>query len=187
MSPAVHAAVAALRAAAREGEPALVVALRALVLAPDPWGRIFHAVEGADARGVALLHVDPDLTLVHVDLAPGFRSRVHSHGLRAAIGVYAGREDNTLYAVDPVAGLRVSGRVAVAAGEVFRMGRDAVHHIENPLDNPLRAVHAYLGDLRTAWRHRYEPPAWSPIPEGGAATGPASPGPSSSGPGTSGR
>jgi predicted metal-dependent enzyme (double-stranded beta helix superfamily) len=184
MSAAVDAAVSALREAARQGEPALVSALRRLVRRPDAWERVFHGVEDADDRGVAVLHVDDAVTLVHVDLAPGFRSRAHSHGLRAAIGVYAGREDNTLYAADGSAGLRVSGRVAVGPGEVFGMGADAIHHIENPLDVQLRAVHVYFGDLRHAWRHRYEPPGWAPIAEGGAATGRASGSPSSSERGT---
>jgi predicted metal-dependent enzyme (double-stranded beta helix superfamily) len=171
MSAAIDAIVTALRGAAEIGGPSLVSVLGDGVREAHSWGRAFDAVDNADERGVALLHVDDAVTIVHVDLAPGFCSRAHSHGLGAAIGVYAGQEDNTLYAPRPGGGLRVSGRVQVLAGEVFQMGAEAIHHIENPLDVPLRAVHVYFGDLPNSWRHRYEPPGWAPIPEGGAATG----------------
>lgn len=131
---------------------------------------IWEACRGLDAdhRGVARVHVGPHLTVVHVNLAPGFRSRVHDHGLWAAIGVYAGQEDNVLYAHR---GGRVAstGAVTVRAPDVFCMGARAIHHIENRLDKPLRALHCYGGDLESARRASYNLATGAVVPEGGAA------------------
>lgn len=162
--------VAACRQAARSPRPqsaAAAVVQAALADAPT-WAAL--RVPGADHRGVARLHRGDDVTVLHVELAPGFTSRIHNHGTWAVVGVLSGQEDNLLYRRQGE-GVTAVGRQAVCAGSILRLGTDAIHAITNPLDRPLRALHVYGGDLESAWRHRWESEAGPAIPEGGAAAG----------------
>lgn len=169
-APSVAALVAACRAAAAQPEPqaAVVQVLRALVTDPG-WPAVLAAeVAGADPRGVAVLHADDTVTVVHVALAPGFRSRVHDHGTWAVISVYAGREDNVFYRRTPE-GPVVDRSASVVAPGVLCMAEDDVHHIENPLQQTLCGVHVYGADLRTAQRSSWDLATGVQTPEGGAA------------------
>jgi predicted metal-dependent enzyme (double-stranded beta helix superfamily) len=158
------------RAAAASPKPraALTALLREAVAEPDLWAQHLHTIQGADDRGVAPLFTDASLSVIHVDLAPGFASRIHSHGLWAAIGVYEGQEDNVLYRAEGEGVIEV-GRQPVRAGEVVQLGSDAIHAIGNPLDRPLRALHVYDGDLPAAWRHRWASLDGPAVGEGAAA------------------
>jgi len=151
-------------------EAAVEAILAELTQAPGTWAPVFaREVDSADERGVALLCCDAELTVMHVDLEPGFSSRVHDHGLWAVIGVYEGQEDNTFYAVD---GRRVTatGEASAVAPGTLRMGARAVHHIDNPLSVRLRAVHVYGGDMRTVHRSSWNVATGERTPEGGAAS-----------------
>jgi len=159
------------RAAAGAAQPALATRalLRSAVTDPALWARGADFSQ-ADERGVARLFADPTVTVLHVDLAPGFESRIHSHGLWAAIGVYAGEEHNRLFRRQGD-GVVETGARSVTVGGVMVLGADAIHAIRNPLDQPLRALHVYGGDLESSWRHRWDTPAGPAAPEGGAIRG----------------
>lgn len=158
-----------LRSAARKPKAQDVVSalLRDVVKQPGIW-EACQGLEGVDSRGVARISVDDHLTLVHVNLAPGFASRVHDHGVWAAIGVYEGQEDNVLYRRQ---GSRVvrQRRVSVVGPDVFCMAAADIHHIENRQDGPLRALHCYGGDLAVAARASYDLTTGRVTLEGGAS------------------
>jgi predicted metal-dependent enzyme (double-stranded beta helix superfamily) len=161
----------ACRAAAAkpDAQAAVAAVLADAVGHTNLWDRHLSTIQGADDRGVARLFVDDSLTLLHVNLAPGFVSRIHSHGLWTAVGVYEGQEDNLLFGLSGDGVVQV-GRRAVGVPDVLQLRANSIHAIANPLDRPLRAFHAYGGDLRVSVRHRWDTLAGPPIPEGGAAT-----------------
>ena len=159
------------RASARAPQPgaATVALLRRVVSDPALFARTASFPQ-ADERGVSRLYADPQVTVLHVDLAPGFESRIHSHGIWAAIGVIAGEEHNRLFARCD-RGVVETGQRTVAAGEVLLLGADAIHAIRNPTSVRLRALHVYGGDLEGSWRHRWDTADGPPMAEGGAVRG----------------
>ena len=168
MDVSVSSLIAACRTAALSPRPQAAVEqlLRGITEEPAEWAALFAETDlGADARGVAMLHADEAVTVIHVDLAAGFASRVHDHGIWAVIAVYSGQEDNVFYRADGDS-VTETGAVSVVAPDTIRLGRDAIHHIANPLQEPLRAIHVYGGDLRTSRRSRWEDGVR--IPEGGS-------------------
>lgn len=156
------------RAASLEpvAQAAVATVLRDAVVQPGVW-KACQDLEGVDSRGVVRVFVDAHLTVVHVNLQPGFASRVHDHGLWAAIGVYEGQEENVLYRR---AGghLAVHEQVSVVGPGVFCMDSGAIHHIENQQSRPLRALHCYGGDLDRAVRASYDLSTGQVTPEGEA-------------------
>lgn len=156
------------RAASRQpkAQEAVAGVLREAVSQPGVWAACQH-IEPVDRRGVARVFVDAHLTLVHVNLATGFASRVHDHGIWSCIGVYEGQEDNVLYRKD-AAGVVPVQRVSVVGPDVFCMGADTIHHIENRQPQPLRALHCYGGDLGAVVRASYDLATGAVTPEGGA-------------------
>jgi predicted metal-dependent enzyme (double-stranded beta helix superfamily) len=98
--------VAACQEAVREAQPQLAVrdVLERTVREP---AAVLRALP-AERAAVVPLHASPELTVLHVVWAPGMRIRPHDHLMWAAIGLYAGQEDNSFY--------RRSGQHMVAAG-----------------------------------------------------------------------
>ncbi len=147
-------------------QAAVADVLRDAVVQPGVWAAC-QGIDLVDSRGVARVAVDSHLTIVHVNLAPGFASRVHDHGVWACIGVYEGQEDNVLYQREAQRMAPVE-QVSVVGPEVFCMKADAIHHIENRQDRPLRALHCYGGDLGAVARASYDVATGVATPEGGA-------------------
>jgi len=109
--------------------------------------------------GITLLHHDPDLTVIHVVLAPGMRIFPHDHRMWAAIGIYAGQEDNTFYrrAAPGEGTLTESGGKELAAGNVLVLGDDAIHAVANPKAHLTGAIHVYGGDFVNQPRSQWGP------------------------------
>jgi predicted metal-dependent enzyme (double-stranded beta helix superfamily) len=138
--------VAACREAVRETQPRLAVreVLERVVREPDA---VLTAL-ATDRAGVVPLHASADVTVLHVVWAPGMRIRPHDHLMWAAIGLYAGQEDNTFYRRSGGGMVAVGGK-EVHTGEVVLLGDDVVHSVTNPLPRYTGAIHVYGGDLTT--------------------------------------
>jgi predicted metal-dependent enzyme (double-stranded beta helix superfamily) len=113
--------------------------------------------------GIALLHHEPDLTVIHVVWAPGMRLFPHDHRMWAAIGIYTGREDNTFYRRDHGA-LAESGAKALEMGDVLVLGDDAVHAVANSRDRLAGAIHVYGGDFVNEPRSQFDPVTFAERP-----------------------
>lgn len=144
--------VAACAAAAAEDDPA--AAAREVLertLRNDPF-RIGDLPR--DRTGIVTLHSQPGLVVQHVVIPPGSGAPPHDHRVWAAIGIYAGQEDNALYRVCDGQLTPVGGR-QLQAGDVLALDADAVHAVVNPRDGYTAALHVYGGDLdaleRTTW------------------------------------
>jgi predicted metal-dependent enzyme (double-stranded beta helix superfamily) len=92
------------------------------------------------------LYTSPELSVLKVVWAPGMSFRPHNHLMWAAIGLYAGQEDNTFYR-------RERGRVVACGREELRTGAvavlsaDIIHEVANPTDRLTGAIHVYGGDI----------------------------------------
>jgi predicted metal-dependent enzyme (double-stranded beta helix superfamily) len=109
--------------------------------------------------GLTLLHHAPDLTVVHVVWAPGMRIFPHDHRMWAAIGIYAGQEDNEFYrrAGPGRRTLAASGGKQLAVGDVILLGDDTIHAVRNPLAGLTGAIHVYGGDFVNEPRSQWGP------------------------------
>ena len=146
-----------LRAARRETEPRLAVKevlLRALAR-PEAVAEALAPEEG----GISLLHDSDELTVLHVVWAPNMSIYPHDHRMWAAIGVYAGQEDNTFYrrSAPGAPTLTESGGKQLRTGDVAVLGDDAIHGVINPTDRLTGAIHVYGGDFFNEPRSQWGP------------------------------
>jgi predicted metal-dependent enzyme (double-stranded beta helix superfamily) len=94
------------------------------------------------------LYAAPDLSIFKVVWAPGMNIPAHDHLMWAAIGLYGGQEDNTLYRRQSDTIVRSGGK-ELRTKDAVLFGRETVHSIHNPLDTLTGAIHVYGGDLTT--------------------------------------
>src|SRR6266508_3904491 len=83
------------RQALKETEPRIAIReeLARAVAVPIT---VADALAPTDA-GFSILHHAPDMTILHVVWAPKMTIYPHNHRMWAAIGIYAGQEDNAFY------------------------------------------------------------------------------------------
>ena len=144
-------------AAGAETEPRLAIrdALTRALTRPDDIAASLRPTEG----GISLLHHAPDLTVIHVVWAPGMRLFPHNHLMWAAIGIYAGQEDNTFFRrTGPGARtLAESGGKELTVGDVLVLGDDTIHAVANPTERLTGAIHVYGGDFVNQPRSQWGP------------------------------
>ncbi len=119
-----------------------------------------------ESAGITLLHNDDRLTVIDVVWAPGMRIHPHDHRMWAAIGIYAGIEDNAFYrrVPDGDVGLTESGAKRLDTSDVTLLGDDTVHSVANPGSRPTGAIHIYGGDFVNEPRSQFLPPALAEEP-----------------------
>ncbi len=152
--------VAECQAAIAETEPRRAVREVLERALADP-AAVADALRPAEG-GLDLLHVADDLTVLHVVWAPGMRLFPHDHRMWAAIGIYAGQEDNAFYRRDPddPGAIVATGGKEIATRDVLLLGDDTIHAVTNPTDRLTGAIHVYGGDFVRKPRSQ-----WGPGPE----------------------
>jgi predicted metal-dependent enzyme (double-stranded beta helix superfamily) len=108
------------------------------------------AVVGEQPPGIYPLHLSPELTIVNVVWAPDMAFPPHDHTMWAAIGIYAGAEDNLFWHSDEEGRLSRRGLVRLEAGRVRLLGDRVIHSVTNPLSRLTGGIHVYGGDLPNA-------------------------------------
>ena len=138
-----------------ESRRAIREVLRRTVADPDDVAAARRPSEG----GLNILYRSPDLTILDVVWAPGMRLYPHDHRMWAAIGIYAGQEDNTFYrrSGDGHHHLMESGGKELTTGDVLLLGDDAIHAVANPLRRLTAAIHVYGGDFVDQPRSQWGP------------------------------
>jgi predicted metal-dependent enzyme (double-stranded beta helix superfamily) len=97
------------------------------------------------------IHVSPSVSIFKAIWAPGMAVPPHDHRMWAAIGVYAGREDNGFWRRADAAGhLAEAGGKRLVAGDIGLLGDDAIHSVTAP--SWTGAIHVYGGDFLTQER-----------------------------------
>jgi predicted metal-dependent enzyme (double-stranded beta helix superfamily) len=149
--------IGACREALGETEPrkAIREVLLKTLSRPAEVGDVLRPQEG----GLSVLHNSPDLTVLHVVWAPKMRLYPHDHRMWAAIGIYAGQEDNTFYRrSSPGSGtISESGGKELTTGDVIMLGDDVIHAVTNPRQVLTGAIHVYGGDFVSEPRSQWGP------------------------------
>ena len=95
-------------------------------------------------RGTSMVIIDPNVVF-----AP------HEHGMGVHIAVYRGTEVEVLYKRAP-GKLRYGGNTLVKAGEVVRLGPEAIHAITSDGSEQSIALHVYEGPLTQIERSLFD-------------------------------
>jgi predicted metal-dependent enzyme (double-stranded beta helix superfamily) len=103
-----------------------------------------------------VLFNSPELTVLNVVWAPCMSLYPHDHRMWAVIGIYGGAEDNTLFRRGPN-GIVRSGFKEVRERDVFSLGADAIHSVDNPMRRFTGAIHVYGGDFVNQPRSQWDP------------------------------
>jgi predicted metal-dependent enzyme (double-stranded beta helix superfamily) len=117
------------------------------------------AVAGAlehDRAGLNLLHRSDTLTILNVVWAPGMVLQPHEHRMWAAIGIYAGQEDNAFFRRDTTTITRSGGK-ELHETDVLMLGDDAIHSVANPRRSHTGGIHVYGGDFVSTPRSEWDP------------------------------
>jgi predicted metal-dependent enzyme (double-stranded beta helix superfamily) len=145
------------RAAQSETEPrrATREVLDRALTTPEAMGDVLAPQEA----GIALLHHEPDLTVLHVVWAPGMQLYPHDHRMWAIIGIYAGAEDNAFFRRSGPGErtLTDSGGKRLTVGDSVILGDDTIHSVANPHDRLTGAIHIYGGDFVNQERSQWGP------------------------------
>jgi len=113
-----------------------------------------------EEAGLDLLYRSAELTVLKVVWAPRMRLYAHDHRMWAAIGIYAGREDNEFFRRQPdgEGGLIESGGKRLDERDLVLLGDDVIHAVANPARTHTGAIHIYGGDFVAQARSQWVPP-----------------------------
>ncbi len=161
--------------AALHDDRARVEALRpafAALLAADGWlpDACARPDEGSRMGGgigqYALYRADNgSLCLFSLVVPAGASTPVHDHLAWGLVGIYRGRQDETVYrrlddGSDPGrARLEISKRHQLGRGEFYTLlpPEDDIHYVSTISDTPSISIHLLANDTACVWRHRFEP------------------------------
>jgi predicted metal-dependent enzyme (double-stranded beta helix superfamily) len=176
-TPEIRALVAETQrlTAAIDEVPARVEALRpafARLLASDGWLPESCATPDEASRmggGIgqyALYRAeDGSLCLFSLVVPVGASTPVHDHLAWGLVGIYRGRQDETVYrrlddGRDPSrADLEIAKRQELGPGEFYTLlpPTDDIHYVRTISDAPSISIHLLANDTACVWRHRFEP------------------------------
>ena len=108
---------------------------------------------------------DGSLTLFSLVIPAGAETPVHDHLAWGLIGVYRGRQFETVYrrvddgAEAERADLEVAREQTMDTGEFYALlpPRDDIHYVKTVSDVPSVSIHLLANDTACVWRHRFEP------------------------------
>jgi 3-mercaptopropionate dioxygenase len=108
---------------------------------------------------------DRSLCLFSLVVPVGAETPVHDHLAWGVVGIYRGRQDETVYrrlddGADPArAKLEVAKRQTLERGEFYPLlpPIDDIHYVKTTSDTPSISIHLLANDTACVWRHRYEP------------------------------
>ena len=108
---------------------------------------------------------DQSLCLFSLVVPAGAATPVHDHLAWGLVGIYRGRQDETVYrrlddGSDPAqARLEVSKRQQLARGEFYTLlpPADDIHYVTTISETPSISIHLLANDTACVWRHKFEP------------------------------
>jgi len=128
----------------------------------DP-AQMIRALGEPQRAGVETLHRSQDLTILNLFWGPQMVIKPHDHRIWAAIGIYAGREENTFYR-RAERGLVRHGTKVLDAKDTAPLGATIIHAVTNPLDQITAAIHVYGGDFFATPRSEWNPQTFEELP-----------------------
>ena len=112
------------------------------------------------AGGIVPIHRSPELTIINVLWPPNMVIMPHNHNTWAAIGVYAGREDNILWRRLPAESPRsieAAGAKSLSTSDALAFGPELIHSVVNPSAKVTGAIHVYGADFFAIARSEWDP------------------------------
>jgi predicted metal-dependent enzyme (double-stranded beta helix superfamily) len=108
---------------------------------------------------------DGSLCLFSLVVPPGASTPVHDHLAWGLVGIYRGRQDETVYrrvddGSDPAhADLEIAARQTLGPGECYSLLPPAndIHFVKTVSDGPSVSIHLLANDTACIWRHAYDP------------------------------
>jgi len=155
--------------------PARVEALRpafARLLASDGWlpescAKPDEASRMGGGIGQYALYraEDGSLCLFSLVVPVGASTPVHDHLAWGLVGIYRGRQDETVYrrlddGRDPAhADLEIAKRQELGPGEFYVLlpPTDDIHYVRTISDAPSISIHLLANDTACVWRHKFDP------------------------------
>ena len=115
---------------------------------------------------------DGSLCLFSLVVPVGAATPVHDHLAWGLVGIYRGRQDETVYrrlddGSDPTrADLEVSKRQQLGPGEFYALlpPADDIHYVRTISEQPSISIHLLANDTACVWRHKFEPAAGTVTP-----------------------
>jgi predicted metal-dependent enzyme (double-stranded beta helix superfamily) len=176
-APRVRALVAETERLMRtvEDDPARVELLRptfAQLLAADDWlppeyARPDEASGMGGGIGQYALYraEDGSLCLFSLVVPSGSRTPVHDHLAWGLVGLYRGRQHETVYrrlddgSDDGRAHLEIARQQTLETGDFYTLlpPLDDIHHVETISSEPSVSIHLLANDTACIWRHRFDP------------------------------
>lgn len=110
---------------------------------------------------------DGSLCLFALVVPAGSRTPVHDHLAWGLVGIYRGKQDETVYrrlddgTQEGRAALEVERRQTLERGECYTLlpPHGDIHYVETVSDTPSVSIHLLANDTACVWRHRFEPAA----------------------------
>jgi predicted metal-dependent enzyme (double-stranded beta helix superfamily) len=107
------------------------------------------------------------LCLFSLVVPSGSRTPVHDHLAWGLVGIYRGRQDETVYRrVDGgeelgPAVLEIERRQVLGPGDFYSLlpPKDDIHYVATVSDTPSISIHLLANDTACVWRHRFDPAA----------------------------
>ncbi len=108
---------------------------------------------------------DGSLCLFSLVVPVGAATPVHDHLAWGLVGIYRGRQDETVYrrlddGRDPSrANLEIAKRQELGRGECYTLlpPTDDIHYVRTISDTPSISIHLLANDTACVWRHKFEP------------------------------
>jgi len=115
---------------------------------------------------------DASLCLFSLVVPAGASTPVHDHLAWGLVGIYRGRQDETVYqriddGRDPVrAELEVAKRRTLGPGEFYTLlpPADDIHYVQTVSETASISIHLLANDTACIWRHRFDPASGAVTP-----------------------
>lgn len=150
-------------------KPAFARLLSAQQWLPEPYASpdLESGMGGGIGQYALYRAEDGSLCLFSLVIPAGAETPVHDHLAWGLIGVYRGRQDETVYRRtddgrdERRAALEVARRQTLGQGEFYSLlpPRDDIHYVKTVSDVPSVSIHLLANDTACVWRHRFDPEA----------------------------
>jgi 3-mercaptopropionate dioxygenase len=115
---------------------------------------------------------DGSLCLFSLVVPSGSATPVHDHLAWGLVGIYRGRQDETIYrrlddgADANRARLEVARQQTVSPGEFYSLlpPEGDIHYVKTVSETPSVSIHLLANDTACVWRHRFDPNAGTVTP-----------------------
>ncbi|MGR3712663.1 MAG: hypothetical protein ACU0A6_06055 [Shimia sp.] len=154
MNEALNELVLRLRTAAqaKTARADVQAILKEAVADPESFASQMPVIEEDDL----ILFEDENVSIWYCRFQPGKTVPPHNHKVLATIAVYSGAERNDFYERAEGGGYQKSSEVVLSAGDVFKIGPNAIHTVGVASAEACCGIHVYLGALTQVERSLFD-------------------------------